>query len=156
MGCHFHHQASCLQTPISISFPLLGAAAQTLHDNLGGGFASLKHTLSKHWTNPKGFPWVSCNSLLMDPHKMPPGEVAWEAGAGSSPLSSLHAAQHPGGLPRWLSGKESSCQVGDTGSIPGSERSSGEGNGNSLQYSWASLVAQLLKNPPAIWETWVR
>ena len=66
---------------------------------------------------------------------MPPGEVAWEAGAGSSPLSSLHAAQHPGGLPRWLSGKESSCQVGDTGSIPGSERSSGEGNGNSLQYS---------------------
>ena len=66
---------------------------------------------------------------------MPPGEVAWEAGAGSSPLSSLHAAQHPGGLPRWLSGKESACQAGDVGLIPGSVRSPGEGNSNTLQYS---------------------
>ena len=40
--------------------------------------------------------------------------------------------------------------------IPGSGRSTGEGNGNPLQYSWASLVAQLVKNPPAMWETWVR
>ena len=39
------------------------------------------------------------------------------------------------GLPRWLSGKESACQAGDTGSIPGSERSPGQGNGNPLQYS---------------------
>ena len=39
------------------------------------------------------------------------------------------------GLPRWLSGKESACQAGDAGSIPGSERSPGEGNGNPLQYS---------------------
>ena len=40
--------------------------------------------------------------------------------------------------------------------IPGSRRSSGEGIGYPLQYSWASLVAQLVKNPPAMWETWVR
>ena len=40
--------------------------------------------------------------------------------------------------------------------IPGSERSPGEGRGYPLQYSWASLVAQLVKNPPAMWETWVR
>ena len=39
------------------------------------------------------------------------------------------------GLPRWVSGKESACQAGNTGSIPGSERSLGEGNGNPLQYS---------------------
>ena len=39
------------------------------------------------------------------------------------------------GLPRCLSGKESVCNVGDTGSVPGSGRSPGEGNGNSLQYS---------------------
>ena len=39
------------------------------------------------------------------------------------------------GLPRWLSGKESACQAGDTGSIPGSGRSPGEGNGNPFQYS---------------------
>ena len=41
----------------------------------------------------------------------------------------------------------------DPSSIPGSGRSSGEGIGYPLQYSWASLVAQLVKNPPAMWET---
>ena len=40
--------------------------------------------------------------------------------------------------------------------IPGSGRSTGEGIGYSLQYSWASLVVQLVKNLPAIWETWVQ
>ena len=39
--------------------------------------------------------------------------------------------------------------------IPGSGRCAGEGIGYPLQYSWASLVAQLVKNPPAMWETWV-
>ena len=39
------------------------------------------------------------------------------------------------GLPWWLRGKESTCSAGDTGSIPGSKRSPGEGNGNPLQYS---------------------
>ena len=52
--------------------------------------------------------------------------------------------------------KESACSVGDPGSIPGSERSTGEGTGYPLQYSWASLVAQLVKNPPAMRGTWVR
>ena len=45
------------------------------------------------------------------------------------------------------------CNVGDTGLIPGSESSPGEGIGYPHQYSWASLVSQLVKNPPAIWET---
>ena len=36
----------------------------------------------------------------------------------------------------------------------GSGRSPGEGIGYPFQYSWASLVAQLVKNPPAMWETW--
>ena len=53
-------------------------------------------------------------------------------------------------------GKESSCHAGDLGWIPGSGRSPGEGNGNPLQYSWASLVAQLVKNLPTVQETWVR
>ena len=52
-------------------------------------------------------------------------------------------------------GKESACNAGDPGSIPGLGRSPGEGIGCPLQYSWASLVAQLIKNPPAMWETWV-
>ena len=44
----------------------------------------------------------------------------------------------------------------DLGLIPGLGRSSGEGIGYPLQYSRASLVAQLVKNMPAIWETWVQ
>ena len=52
-------------------------------------------------------------------------------------------------------GKESACNAGDPGAIPGSGRSDGEGIGYPLQYSWASLVAQLVKNPHAMRETWV-
>ena len=52
-------------------------------------------------------------------------------------------------------GKESACNAGDPGSIPGLGRSTGEGIGYSLQYPWASLVAQPVKNLPAMWETWV-
>ena len=51
--------------------------------------------------------------------------------------------------------EESTSNAGDPGSIPGSGRSAGEGIGYPLQYSWASLVAQLVKNPPAMRETWV-
>ena len=51
-------------------------------------------------------------------------------------------------------GKESACNAGDPGLIPGSGRSTGEGIGYPLQYSWASQVAQLVKNLPAVWETW--
>ena len=53
-------------------------------------------------------------------------------------------------------GKESSCNAGDPDLIPGLGRSVGEGIGYPLQYSWASLVAQLVKNPPTMRETWVR
>ena len=52
-------------------------------------------------------------------------------------------------------GKESACNAGDPGSIPGSGRSAGEGIGYPLQYSWASLVTQLVENPPALQETLV-
>ena len=53
-------------------------------------------------------------------------------------------------------GKESVCSAGDSGSIPGSGRFAGEGIGYPLQYSWATFVAQLVKNQPAMQETWVR
>ena len=53
-------------------------------------------------------------------------------------------------------GKESACNAGDPGLIPGSGRSAWEGTGYPFQYSWASLVAQLVKNPPAMRETWVQ
>ena len=60
------------------------------------------------------------------------------------------------GFPDSSVGKESACNAGDLGSIPGSGRSPGEGIDYPLQKAWASLVAQLGKNPPAMWETWVR
>ena len=47
------------------------------------------------------------------------------------------------------------CKGGDPGLIPGLGRSSGEGIGYPLQYSWASLMAQMVKNPPTMQETWV-
>ena len=52
--------------------------------------------------------------------------------------------------------KNPPASAGDPGSIPGLGRFSGEGISYPLQYSWASLVAQLVKNPLAMWETWVQ
>ena len=52
--------------------------------------------------------------------------------------------------------KEPACNSGDPSLILGSERSPGEGIGYPLQHSWAYLVAQLVKNPPAMQETWVQ
>ena len=60
------------------------------------------------------------------------------------------------GFPDSSVGKESTCSAGDPGSIPAPGRSAGEGIGYPLQYSWASLVAQLVKNLPAMQETWVQ
>ena len=59
------------------------------------------------------------------------------------------------GFPDSLVGKESAYKAGGPGSIPRLGRSAGEEIGYPLQYSWASLVAQLVKNPPAVRETWV-
>ena len=63
---------------------------------------------------------------------------------------------HPQDFPDSSVGKESTCNAGDPGSILGSGRSAGEGRGYPLQYSWALLVAQLVKNLPALQETPVR
>ena len=60
------------------------------------------------------------------------------------------------GFPGSSEGKESACNAGDPSSIPGLGRSAGEGIGYPSQYSWASLVAQMVKNPPTVRETWLR
>ena len=60
------------------------------------------------------------------------------------------------GFPGSSASKESACNAVDPGSIPRLGRSPGEEIGYPLHYSWASLVAQLVKNPPAMWETWVQ
>ena len=60
------------------------------------------------------------------------------------------------GFPDSSVGKGFACNAGDPSLIPESGRSTGEGIGYPLQYSWASLVAQLITNSPTMWETWVR
>ena len=69
--------------------------------------------------------------------------------------AAVSSALHRTGFPDSSVGKESTCGAGDPGLIPGLGRSAGERRGYPFQYSWASLVAQLIKNLPAMQETWV-
>ena len=71
-------------------------------------------------------------------------------------MSEFHSFIRLNGFPDSSVGKESTCNAGDPSWIPRLARSAGEGIGFPPQYSWASLVAQLVKNLPVIWETWVQ
>ena len=59
-------------------------------------------------------------------------------------------------FPGCSASKESTCNTGDPGSIPGLGRSPGEGIGYPTHYPWASMVAQMVKNLPIMRQTWVR
>ena len=59
------------------------------------------------------------------------------------------------GFPGSSAGKESTCNAGESSSILGLGRSSREGRGYPFQYSWASLMVQMIKNPAPMQETWV-
>ena len=59
------------------------------------------------------------------------------------------------GFPGSSGDKEPTCNAGDPGSLLGLGSSPGEGIGYPLQYSWASLMAQMVTNLPAVLETWV-
>ena len=78
--------------------------------------------------------------------KNPPSSAGDSPGWGTGPWS---------GFPGNSATKESTCNAGDPGSIPGLGRSAGERISYPLQYSWPSLVAQLVKNLPATQETWI-
>ena len=79
----------------------------------------------------------------------------WKWGNSSLQSHRKSAARGEFGFPHSSFGKESTCNAWDPGSIPRSGRSAGKGI-DPLQYSWASLVAQLVKNLPAMQETWIR
>ena len=72
------------------------------------------------------------------------------------PMKIHPAYGYPWGFPGSSAGKESACNTGDPSSIPESGRSARNGIGYPLQYSWASPVAQLIKDPPTMQETWVQ
>ena len=76
-------------------------------------------------------------------------------GSGAKDVSTSFRESTFSSLKNISTGKESTCNAGDPSSIPGLGRFPGEGIGYPLQYSWASLVIQIVKNPPAIWETCV-
>ena len=80
------------------------------------------------------------------------GDLGSIPGLGRSPGEGKGYPLHKG-FPDSSVGKASIYNAGDPGSIPGSGKSNGEGIGYPLQYSWASLVAQLVKNPPTMQET---
>ena len=92
-------------------------------------------------TAPTGLPPLACSS---------PASPWLVPGEGSRGWPKLL------GFPSNSASKESTCNAGDPSLIPRSRRSTGEGLGYPVQYSSASLVAQMVKNTPATWETWVR
>ena len=72
---------------------------------------------------------------------------------------SAHLSLESNSHPYMTTGKATAltiCNAEDPNLIPGLARSAGEGTGYPLQYSWASLVAQLVKNPLLMQETWVQ
>ena len=80
-------------------------------------------------------------------------EVGGVLGPGDTRTPVLIYGKNPHTFSHSSIGKGSASNAGDPGLIPGLGRSTGEGIGYPLQYSWASLVAQLVKNPPAMQET---
>ena len=83
----------------------------------------------------------------------------YEVSQSQTQLKRLSSSSRRGrilGSPGSSVGKESACNTGDPCLIPWLERSTGEGIGYPLQYSWASLVPQLVKNTPAMQEIWVQ
>ena len=60
------------------------------------------------------------------------------------------------GFPGRSAGKESACNAVEPGSIPGLVSSPGEWIGYPLQYSWASVVSQMINDPPVIQETLIQ
>ena len=127
------------------------------------------------WDSPGKNTGVGCHFLLQCMKVESESEVAQSCLTLSDPMncslpgSSIHGIFQARVL-EWLNTyfafvrasliaqmvKESTRNAGDPSLIPGLGRSAGEGIGYPVQYSWGSLVAQLVKNLPAMWETWVR
>ena len=108
--------------------------------------AALQASLSMGFCRQE--PWIGLPCL-------PPGDLCDPLGSESWDLGNyMYIATSS--VPGSSAGKESTHNAGEPCSIPGSGRSSGEGIVYPFQYSWASLVAQLIKNLPSVQETWVQ
>ena len=110
-----------------------------------------------HGFSPAPSCWLLNSSPILSPAQVPlctnvssHARAAGVAGSYSWYLLLLR------GFTGSSAGKESTCNTGIPGLIPELGRSLGEGTGYPLHYSWSSLVAQTVKNRPAMWETWVQ
>ena len=135
---YLQHKAKVLCHLLHCSHPQMSSRATSFHLRADPLMVQTLWSLATHLP-----PLLSAKEWM--PSKLGAGEDSWKSlghqGDQTFPESSV--------------GKESTCNARDPGSIPRSGRSPGEGMGYPLQYSWASLVAQLVKNLPAMWETWV-
>ena len=126
-------------TPVFLGFPGGSAGKESAHN--AGDLGSVPG-LGRSPGEGKGYPlWHSGLENSMDC-------IVHGVGKSQTQLSDFC-------FPHSSVGKESTCNAGDPSLILGSERSTGEGIGYPLQYSWASLVAQLVKNLPTMRDTWV-
>ena len=115
------------------------------------GFVLIQGMLSTHCVC-HGLFW----SLRVHQQEHQRSLLTWGLHSNHTWVSFMCVLQHSMGFPDSSVGKESTCNAGDPSLITGSGRSAGEGIGYPLQYSWASLLAELVNNLPAMWETWVR
>ena len=109
---------------------------------MGSGSKQEKEYIKAVYSHPAYLTYMQSTSYKM---------LGWMKHKLESSLPREIAKTYPGNS----AGKESACNTGDPGSIPGWRRSTGERIGYTLQYSWASPVAQMINNLPAVWKTWV-
>ena len=102
---------------------------------------------SRDWEDPLEKEMATHSSILV-------WRIPWTTVHGVAKSRTRLSDFHFEGFPDSSVGKESTCNEGNLGLIPSLGRSAGEGITYPLHYSWASLVAQLVKNPPAMQETW--
>ena len=103
---------------------------------------------------------IECKKIYLPVNLRGRGLPLWLSGKESACQCRRHRVDPCSGkipeFPSSSAGKESTCNAGNPCLIPGSGRSTGEGISYPLKYSWASQVAQLVKNLPTMQETWVR
>ena len=107
-----------------------------------------------HTAQKAGFPsflWLNNIVKCKNQYQIPKTKASEKDFGGSRKVIGNLDKQR--GFPDSSVGKESACNTGDPSSIPGSGVSAGEGIGYPLQYSWLSLMAQLVKNPPTMRDT---